>query len=59
VIRKHATKKTAMFGQHVAVTLPEPLDELGGAIDVREEKGDGSVWQLGHWNHHGRKRAVD
>src|SRR6266540_620999 len=52
-------KKTAMFGKHVAVVLPQPFDELGRAIDVREEKGDGSGRQLGHWCLDRYRRAVD
>ena len=35
-----------MFGKHVAVSLPETLDERRRAIDVREEQGDRSGGEL-------------
>src|SRR5213078_3196028 len=50
VLREATPKKATMLGKHVAVLLAQPLDEIGGAVDVGEEKGDCSVRQLGHWN---------
>jgi hypothetical protein len=37
-----------MAGEDVGVALAEPLEQLGRALDVGEDEGDGPRRQLGH-----------
>jgi hypothetical protein len=48
VVGELGTKQITMLGEHCAVSLLQLLDQLGRAIDVGEEKRDGSAGQLRH-----------
>lgn len=37
-----------MRREHLPVIIAEPLQELGGALDIGEQECDGSLWQLGY-----------
>ena len=49
MLGKRGPKQGAMLGKHRAVALLQPLDQLRRAIDVGEEKRDGSLGQIGHY----------
>ncbi len=48
VPRECAPQQATMFGEHIAVLLAKLALEAGGALDVREQEGDGPARELVH-----------
>jgi hypothetical protein len=46
VPRKRLPQDPPMLGQHVAVAIAELFEQPRGALDVREQEGDGAAVEL-------------
>src|SRR6266699_4995767 len=45
---ENATQKLSALRQHVGKTLAQLLEQARRSLDVGEEQGDGSCWEVGH-----------
>ena len=46
--RERFTQKPLVLCQDIAIAVPKLLEQLGRALDVRKEEGDGADGKLGH-----------